>query len=287
MSKESLISYPDFSQSFDLHTDASKTQLGAVLSQNNKPIAFYSRKLNPAQTRYTTTERELLAIVETLKEFRNILLGQTSRVYTDHQNLTYKNFNTERVMRWRLILEEYGPEILYLPGHKNVVADALSRLNLKPSSQEAKVTHTNLSMAELFGQTKSDLPSEIYPLKYSTLQRAQQQDKRLHRVLNASDNQYRFTTFRGGGTSHTLICHNGKIVVQESLQKQVVDWYHQTLCHPGMTRTEQTIRQHFWWKTLREDVQKVCSTCDVCQRTKIQYTKYGKTPEKEAEGNPW
>jgi hypothetical protein len=54
-----------------------------------------------------------------------------------------------------------------------------------------------------------------------------------------------------------------------------------------MTRTEQTIRQHFWWKTLREDVQKLCTTCDTCQRTKIQHTKYGKLPEKEAESNPW
>ncbi|MCP4270932.1 MAG: hypothetical protein GY781_03065, partial [Gammaproteobacteria bacterium] len=75
VSKETLLSFPDFSKRFDIHTDASHTQLGAVISQNNKPIAFYSRKLNPAQTRYTTTERELLAIVETLKEFRNILLG--------------------------------------------------------------------------------------------------------------------------------------------------------------------------------------------------------------------
>jgi RNase H-like domain found in reverse transcriptase len=104
--KETLLSYPDFSQPFDLHTDASHSQLGAVLSQQNKPIAFYSRKLIPAQTRYTTTQRKLLAIVKTLKEFCNVILGHNIRVYTDHQNLTYKNFNTERVLRWRLILEE-------------------------------------------------------------------------------------------------------------------------------------------------------------------------------------
>jgi hypothetical protein len=61
-------------------------QLGACISQEEKPIAFYSRKLNPAQTRYTTTERELLSIVETLKEFRNILLGQQIIVHTDHEN---------------------------------------------------------------------------------------------------------------------------------------------------------------------------------------------------------
>ena len=92
------MSYPDFNKPFEIHTDASHTQLGVVISQNNKPIAFYSRKLQPAQTQYTTTECELLSIVKTLKEFKNILLGQQIMVYTDHKNLTYKNFNTEHVM---------------------------------------------------------------------------------------------------------------------------------------------------------------------------------------------
>jgi hypothetical protein len=64
-----LLSYPDFNKPFHIHTDASHYQLGAVISQDNCPIAFYSRKLQPAQVRYTTTERELLPIIETLKEF--------------------------------------------------------------------------------------------------------------------------------------------------------------------------------------------------------------------------
>ena len=76
ISRETLLVYPDFNKPFDIHTDASKVQLGAVISQDNKPIAFYSRKLNPAQVNYTTTERELLSIVETLKVLRNILLGK-------------------------------------------------------------------------------------------------------------------------------------------------------------------------------------------------------------------
>ena len=99
LSKEVLLDYPNFSEEFVIHTDASHTQLGAVISQSGKPIAFYSRKLKPEQTRYTTTERELLSIVETLKEFRNILHGQQIVVHTDHKKLTCKNFNTERVMR--------------------------------------------------------------------------------------------------------------------------------------------------------------------------------------------
>ena len=88
VSDKTLLAYPDFNKPFIIHTDASDRQLGAVISQDEKPIAFYSRKLSPAQTRYTTTERELLAIVETLKEFRNILQGQQITVYTDHENLT-------------------------------------------------------------------------------------------------------------------------------------------------------------------------------------------------------
>ena len=82
--EETLLVHPDFNLPFAIHTNASKNQLGAVISQKGKPIAFYSRKLNSAQLNYTTTERELLAIVETLKDFRNTLLGQRIIVYTGH-----------------------------------------------------------------------------------------------------------------------------------------------------------------------------------------------------------
>ena len=139
---DTQLTYPDFNEEFVIHTDASHTQLGAVISQKGKPIAFYTRKLNPAQTRYTTTERELLSIVETLKEFRTILLGQKITVYTDHKNLTHKNFNTERVMRWRLILEEYGPELRYVKGAENPVADAMSRLHMETDTDKCRQKRT-------------------------------------------------------------------------------------------------------------------------------------------------
>jgi hypothetical protein len=95
-----LLTYPDFKKPFEIRTDASKVQLGIAVcvSQEGRPVAFFYRTLNPAQTCYITTERELLSIVETLKEFRNILLGQQVVVHTDHVNLTYKHFNSDRVM---------------------------------------------------------------------------------------------------------------------------------------------------------------------------------------------
>jgi hypothetical protein len=108
MAKETLVTFPNFTKEFEIHTDASKLQLGACISQGGKLVAFYSCKLQPAQTRYTTTECELLSIVETPKEFRNILLDQKIKVHTDNENLTFKNFNSDRVMRWRLYIVEYS-----------------------------------------------------------------------------------------------------------------------------------------------------------------------------------
>ena len=67
--KDVLLAYPDFNLPFEIHTDASNRQLGAVMAQKGRPLAFYSRKLNTAQRNYTTTKHELFSIVETLKEF--------------------------------------------------------------------------------------------------------------------------------------------------------------------------------------------------------------------------
>jgi hypothetical protein len=80
--KEVVLAYPDFTKPFDIYTDASTKQLGEVITQDNRPIAFFSRKLSGAQSKYTVTELELLAIVETLKEFKGMLWGQR---LTDHK----------------------------------------------------------------------------------------------------------------------------------------------------------------------------------------------------------
>ena len=124
---EVMLAFPDFNKIFDIHTDVSDTQLGAVLLQGRKPVAFCSCKLNSAQKHCAMTERELLAIAETSKEHRNILLGHKICVCADHKNLTCKNFNADCVPWWRLLVKEYGPELICLPSKMNVVTDALSQ----------------------------------------------------------------------------------------------------------------------------------------------------------------
>ena len=87
ISREVCMAYPDFSKPFDTDTDASKRQLGAAITQNIRPIAFNSKKLNTAQQNYAITDLELLSVVMALREFRNILLGTNINMCTDHKNV--------------------------------------------------------------------------------------------------------------------------------------------------------------------------------------------------------
>jgi len=93
--------------------------------------------------KYSVTEQELLAIVECLKEFKGMLWGQRIKVYTDHKNLMREalGMTSDRVYRWRLLLEEYGPEIIWIKGIHNTVADALSRLEYDPTKNIKDLSH--------------------------------------------------------------------------------------------------------------------------------------------------
>ena len=80
-----MLAYPDYNEPFEIFMDASTRQLGAVITQKGRPLAFFSRKLNAAQEKYTVTELELLSIVECFKEFTGMLWGQKIKVFTDHK----------------------------------------------------------------------------------------------------------------------------------------------------------------------------------------------------------
>ncbi len=116
IAKETVLAYLDFLKPFEIYTDASSTQLGAMITQDNRSIAFFSRKLSEMQQKYSVTEIELLAIVETLKEFKGMLWEQDIKVYTDHKNLTRDalGLTSDRVYCWGLLLEKYMPPKWYI-----------------------------------------------------------------------------------------------------------------------------------------------------------------------------
>ena len=127
MAKQILLKFSDFRKAFQIYTDISDFQLGSVICQSDFPIAFYSRKFNQAQRNYTTMEKEFLSIVETLECFRGILLGFKILIHSDHKNLSFNTFKSERVLLWRLLMEEYDYSFIYTSGKDNVIADMISR----------------------------------------------------------------------------------------------------------------------------------------------------------------
>ena len=131
-----ILTSPDFTKEFILQTDASAWGIGAVLSQQDNdniehPIAYYSRKLLPRETRYSTIEKECLAIKAATHHFRVYLHGWRFTIQTDHRALEWLDRlkdNNARLTRWSLALQPYNFQVQYRAGHSNGNADTLSRI---------------------------------------------------------------------------------------------------------------------------------------------------------------
>lgn len=133
MCSQSILQFPDFTRPFIVTTDASNTVISGILSQGevgkDLPISYASRLLNDAEQRYSTIERELLAIVYVVNYFRPYIYGQRFRLVTDDKLVWLHSVKdpTSRLVRWRLKLAEYDYEVTYKAGKINANADALSR----------------------------------------------------------------------------------------------------------------------------------------------------------------
>ncbi|RVW95263.1 Retrovirus-related Pol polyprotein from transposon opus [Vitis vinifera] len=141
-----IVRSPNWSLPFELMCDASDYAVGAVLGQreDGKPYVVYyaSKTLNDAQKNYTTTEKELLAVVFALDKFRNYLLGTSIVIFTDHSALKYllnKKDAKARLIRWILLLQEFNIQIKDKQGVENVVADHLSRVKVESHFEEAQI----------------------------------------------------------------------------------------------------------------------------------------------------
>lgn len=167
-SREVLLSYPSFENDFHLTTDASNFAIGAVLSQEDKPITFISRTLNKTEEHYATNEKEMLAIIWALGSLRNYLYGSKKVIiYTDHQPLTYalsNNNNNSKMKRWKCILEEYNYELRYKPGRTNVVADALSRVPMELNTSDDQVNSLTPTQHSAESSSENLIPSVETPV---------------------------------------------------------------------------------------------------------------------------
>ncbi|KAL4289475.1 hypothetical protein GQ457_14G014250 [Hibiscus cannabinus] len=154
--KQKLVSAPiveplDWTLPFELMCDASDYAVGAALGQRKgrifHPIYYASKTLNDAQVNYTTTEKELLAVIFAFDKFRSYLIGTKVTVHTDHSAIKYllsKKDAKPRLIRWILLLQEFDVEIIDRKGTKNQVADHLSRLENKD------IADTTLEIKETF-----------------------------------------------------------------------------------------------------------------------------------------
>ncbi|KAL0540733.1 hypothetical protein IC582_020746 [Cucumis melo] len=170
-----VLALPDFQQPFELETDASGFGLGAVLSQNKRPIAYFSQKLSKTAKEKSVYERELMAIVLAVEKWRHNLLGHHFVVFTDQKALRYILEQRELIpgiQKWLMKLMGFYFEIFYRAGPENKVADALSRIPIEaqlnvivvPSILDVKVVEKEVQeddkLKEIFEKVLTDPDSK-------------------------------------------------------------------------------------------------------------------------------
>ena len=328
LAKDAFLAYPDHNKPFHIYCDASDYQLGAAIFQDNKPVAYYSRKLSPAQRNYTVGEKEILSIVETLKEYRTMLYGcKELHVYTDHRNLTITNMQSQRVLRWRLFLEDFHPIFHYIKGEHNTLADGLSRLPMTPSSRWQNdhpkdpidlyrpkngtnypeycpfpVSPDNIDTIASYYSVANDpqllncfvhLPvqdSLPFVIDYTTIADAQSRDAGLQQLRQQHPQQYVQHALAPDTQVYCYVKNpdaNWKIYLPNELLLPTIQWYHAALSHPGSTRLKDTMRIHFHNPKMSNAIEDYTSKCDTCQRYKAVGRGHGHTAPKEAPLLPW
>ena len=302
LAQDAFLRYPDHNKPFSIYTDASDHQMGAAIFQEGVPVAYFSKKLNAAQRNYSVGEKELLSIVETLKEFHTMLYGcQNIHVFTDHSNNVLTNLTTQRIARWRLFLEEYGVQLEYIKGKDNALADALSRLDFDESKKGSDPIDPEEAQA-FFAMALDDdklfncfvnLPSPDavpFVLDYRTIREAQNGDARL-KLLREKHPE----SFADQMLAHDLFvtCYlpknnkPWKIYLPDEILHPAVQWYHTVLGHLGQSRLYDTMSIHLYNPSLRTKIDDFVSKCDACQKNKQLTRGFGHTASREASAHPW
>jgi len=276
MSSKPTLILPREDVTFVVHTDASGFAVGASLNQDHgsglQPIAFISKKLLPAETRYATHEQELLAIIIAVKTWRHFIYGKRFVIQTDHHSLIHfqKQQNlSNRQARWSELLAQYDFEIQYVPGDTNVVADALSRrADHQPPVTNAAVVEPTTSTS--FNQVTA-VTSSSNTILEQIRQGYQQDDECKHILLD--DEKKENVSNEWQVTSAGLIKRRDQVLVpnDSTLRTMIITSNHDdiTAAHRGVAKTIDLITRSFYWKHMHRDVKEYVSSCVSCQQNKV------------------
>ncbi|KAJ3701854.1 hypothetical protein LUZ61_005559 [Rhynchospora tenuis] len=263
MATTPVLALPDFQKPFVIETDASQTGIGAVLLQEKRPLAFFSKGLCPKNQALSTYEKELLALVSAVTKWKHYLLGGTFIIRTDHISL--KHLLEQRVntaMQYKSLSKLLGLHytIEYKKGAHNVVADALSR-------REGHTDSTEQVEAEL------SLVSELIPQWVTDLQESYVNDDWIAtlktKLQELPDGPHQLTTHQG------IIRYKGRICVGNTggwRDKLLHEFHNSSLGgHSGSLVTYKRVKAIFYWPAMKAHIMNHIKNCEVCQLTKPEH----------------
>src|SRR5436190_3724218 len=271
LSSAPIIRPPDWTLPFEIMCDASDYAVVSVLGQriDKLPhvVCYASRTLNDAQMNYSTTEKELLAVVFALDKFRSYILGSKIVIFSDHSALKYlftKKDAKPRLIRWILLLQEFDIEIRDKKGAENVVADHLSRIVVEDIVEEAPIEES-FPDEQLMQITEvpwyADIVNYLVTNQLPSFWSKHDKNKFLSEVRYFIwDDPYLFK-----------YCADQIIrrCIPECEQNNIISFCHDHACggHFSAHKTAAKILQSgFYWPTIFRDTHQYCTACDRCQR---------------------
>lgn len=280
--EEPVLMMPDSTRPFQIEADASKYASGAVLTQldtngSRHPVAFFSKTFSEAERNYEIYDRELLAMIRALEEWRHYIQGSphTTTVYSDHKNLTYfrgpQKLN-RRQARWTLTLSEYDIHLVHVPGSQMVQSDALSRRpDLCPETDDDNKDITLLPEGLFIRLIDTELQERILGAKKMDFDAADAIKLLFEDTPDARRDMDSWTVETKDGQN--MLFYKGKAYIPDDLElrREVVRKHHDVITagHPGELATFNSIADNYYWPGMRTFVKKYVKGCAECQQFKI------------------
>ena len=265
------LSHPVSGAPLSLSTDASSTHVGAALHQVVggvfQPLSFFSAKLKEPETRYSTFDRELLAIFSALRHFRFTVEGRPVTVYTDHLPLITALGRvrppwSQRQQRQLSYISEFDVTLTHVPGKSNVTADALSR----PPATSALINQVN---------TATSLPSPSPLVDFAEMAEAQSTCPSIPAMLESGTLVVKQFDLPGCQVLCDVSRSSPRPLVPDKFRMKVFLAVH-NLAHVGTRATRRLIGSRFVWSGMNKDIGLWCRQCVACQRAKVH--RHASTP---------